>query len=82
MQGRTNGDESPHGERQTTVVPAARKDSYVDMTTRPVIEPTSFLIIHGAVFSSSTAGIELGSTGPNEDVVVVIAKMIEQWSGV
>lgn len=38
MHGRRRGEESPHGERQMTEVPVARRDSYVETTIRPVID--------------------------------------------
>lgn len=44
------------------------------MTILPVIDPTSFLTIHGAAFSSSfNVGRDAGSIGPRTDISEVVA---------
>lgn len=66
MQGSETGEESPQGERQTTVVPVARKDSNADVTILPGIDPMSFLEIHLDCFSiscSERTDVESGGDG-------------------
>jgi hypothetical protein len=42
------------------------------MTILPVIDPTSFRMIHGADFSCSASWMEEGSKGASSDKLVIV----------